>query len=64
MTTTGATLILTLAQFWNNTVHSPSGHATGAVCTGGNSTLAGPMADTDATNMAQELLVPYPKAGE
>jgi hypothetical protein len=51
-----------LAQFWNNTVHSPTGRATGALCNGGNNTLAGPMADTDATGMAHILLAPYPRA--
>ena len=52
---------MNLTQWWNNSVHSPTGKATGPPAKGGGNTFAGPMPDAQATALARDILAPYPR---
>ena len=54
---------LMLPQFWNNSVHSPTGKSTGTWCPhGGNTTFATPMPAAQATAIGTAVLAPYPRS--
>ena len=50
-------------QFWNNSVHTPSGVATGQHCNGGGNMVEKPMGNADATALGTAVLAPFPRAG-
>ena len=53
---------MNLTQWWNNSVHSPTGKTTGPAAKGGGNCFSGPLSDQKATDLAATILAPYPKS--
>jgi hypothetical protein len=47
---------MNLTQWWNNSVHSPTGKNTGPHCNGGGTSFQPPMLDSDVTALATRIL--------
>ena len=53
---------MNLTQWWNNSIHSPTGKRTGPMAKGGGNTFSTPMPDQRATELGRAILSPYPRS--